>query len=182
MYWVTLHSPRFHLFYSKLSFLFAFCSCSALTWGKWKCRKMYCNTRVFLVKVLSIENLMTLWNSKRKIHRSSGSRNTGWNTHFTSGYETVNYEGVSKSFRTGHLERELHMVQLSATRCSCITILWVSIVNLDVITLCVASQRVFIVVYFVIDSVRKLLDIPSYSEWKADENDDILRLPWKLTN
>jgi hypothetical protein len=27
------------------------------------------------------------------------------------------------------------------------------------ITLCVASQRVFIVVYSVIDSVRKLLDI-----------------------
>jgi len=30
------------------------------------------------------------------------------------------------------------------------------------ITFCVASQRVFIVVYFVIDSVRKLLDTPSY--------------------
>jgi hypothetical protein len=32
------------------------------------------------------------------------------------------------------------------------------------ITLCVASQRVFIVVvvYFVIDSVRKVLDTPSY--------------------
>jgi hypothetical protein len=32
------------------------------------------------------------------------------------------------------------------------------------LTLCVASQRVFIVVsvYFVIDSVRKLLDTPSY--------------------
>jgi hypothetical protein len=31
------------------------------------------------------------------------------------------------------------------------------------ITLCVASQRVFIfVVYFVIDSVRKRLDTPSY--------------------
>jgi hypothetical protein len=30
------------------------------------------------------------------------------------------------------------------------------------ITLWIASQRVFIVVYFVIDSVRKLLDIPSY--------------------
>jgi hypothetical protein len=30
------------------------------------------------------------------------------------------------------------------------------------ITLCVASQRVFVVVYFVIDSVRKLLDTPSY--------------------
>jgi hypothetical protein len=33
------------------------------------------------------------------------------------------YEGVSKSFRTGHLERELQMVQISATRCSCIIIL-----------------------------------------------------------
>jgi hypothetical protein len=32
------------------------------------------------------------------------------------------------------------------------------------ITLCVPSQRVFVViaVYFVIDSVRKLLDTPSY--------------------
>jgi hypothetical protein len=29
------------------------------------------------------------------------------------------YEGVSKSFRTGRLERELQMVQLSAIRCSC---------------------------------------------------------------
>jgi hypothetical protein len=28
------------------------------------------------------------------------------------------YEGVSKSFRTGRLERELQIVQLSATRCS----------------------------------------------------------------
>jgi hypothetical protein len=35
-------------------------------------------------------------------------------------------------------------------------------VNFAAITLCVASQRVFIiVVYFVIDSVRKLLDTPS---------------------
>jgi hypothetical protein len=31
------------------------------------------------------------------------------------------------------------------------------------ITLCVASQQVCIVVYFVIDSVRKLLDTPSYA-------------------
>jgi hypothetical protein len=36
-------------------------------------------------------------------------------------------------------------------------------VSFAAITLCVASQRVFIVVvYFVIDSVRKLLDKPSY--------------------
>jgi len=33
------------------------------------------------------------------------------------------YEGVSKSFRTGRLEWELQMVQ-----CSCIAILWVSLV------------------------------------------------------
>jgi hypothetical protein len=62
------------------------------------------------------------------------------------------------------LERELQMVQLSATRCSCIAILLVSLVSFAAITLCVASQRVFIVVsvYFVIDSVRKLLDTFSY--------------------
>jgi hypothetical protein len=37
-------------------------------------------------------------------------------------------------------------------------------VSFAAITLYIASQRVFIVVvvYFVIDSVRKLLDIPSY--------------------
>jgi hypothetical protein len=60
------------------------------------------------------------------------------------------YEGASKSFRTG-LVRELQMVELSATRCSCIAILWVGLVSFDAITLCVASQRVFIVVYFVMN-------------------------------
>jgi hypothetical protein len=52
------------------------------------------------------------------------------------------------------------MVQLSATRCSCIAILWVSIVSFAAITLCVASQRVFVVVYFVINSVWKLFIYP----------------------
>jgi hypothetical protein len=67
------------------------------------------------------------------------------------------YEGVSSSFRTGRLQRVLQMVQLSATRCSCIAILWVSLVNFAAITLCISSQRVIIiVVYFVIDSVWKL--------------------------
>jgi hypothetical protein len=71
--------------------------------------------------------------------------------------------GFTKSFRTGRLERELQMVQLSATRCSCIAILWASLVSFAAITLCVSSQRMFIFVsiYFVIDSVRKLMDIPS---------------------
>jgi hypothetical protein len=72
------------------------------------------------------------------------------------------YEGMSKSFRTGRLERELQMVQFSATRCSCMAILWASLVSFAALTLCVASQRGFVSVYFVIDSVRKLLDTPSY--------------------
>jgi hypothetical protein len=57
------------------------------------------------------------------------------------------------------------MAQLSAIGCSCMAILWVSVVSFAAITLCVASQRVFIVivvVYFVIDSVRELLDTSSY--------------------
>jgi hypothetical protein len=69
------------------------------------------------------------------------------------------YEGVSKSFRTDRLPRELQIAQLS----------WVSLVSFAVITLCVASQQVFVVavvvvVYLVIDSVRKFLDTPSYSK------------------
>jgi hypothetical protein len=75
-------------------------------------------------------------------------------------------EDISKSFRTGHLARELQMVQLSYTRCSRIIILRVSLVSFGTINLCVASLRVVIVVdvYFVIGSVRKLLDTPSYNE------------------
>jgi hypothetical protein len=74
------------------------------------------------------------------------------------------YKSVMKSFRTGRLERELQIVQLSATRCGCIIILCVSLVSFAAITLCVASQRVCIVavVYFLIDSVQKPLDTPSY--------------------
>jgi hypothetical protein len=59
------------------------------------------------------------------------------------------HEGVSKSSRTGRLEWETQMVQLSATRGSCIAILWVSLVSFAAITLYVASQRVFVVVVVV---------------------------------
>jgi hypothetical protein len=38
------------------------------------------------------------------------------------------------------------MLQLSATKCSCIAILLVSLVSFATITFCVASQRVFIIV------------------------------------
>jgi hypothetical protein len=58
----------------------------------------------------------------------------------------------------------LQMVQLFATRCSCIAILWVSLLSFAAITLYVASQRVIpkVSVYLFIDSIRKLLDTPSY--------------------
>jgi hypothetical protein len=36
-------------------------------------------------------------------------------------------------------------------------------------TLCIASQRVFIVVYFVIDSVQKLLNTPSFNNKSVDD-------------
>jgi hypothetical protein len=38
------------------------------------------------------------------------------------------------------------MVQLFASRCNCIAILWDSLVSFTAVTLCVASQRVFVVV------------------------------------
>jgi hypothetical protein len=45
-------------------------------------------------------------------------------------------------------------------------------VSFATITLCVTSQGVFVVVvivivYFIIDSVQKLLDTPLYSGWKT---------------
>jgi hypothetical protein len=72
------------------------------------------------------------------------------------------YEAVSKSFRKTRLERELQMVQLSAALCSCIAVLRVSLVSFAAVNLRVTSQPVFfVVVYFVIESVRKLLETPS---------------------
>jgi hypothetical protein len=65
------------------------------------------------------------------------------------------------------------MFELSPTRCNCIAILWVILVSFAIITLYVASEQVFIVasVYFVIDSVRQLLDTPSYMYWKLSDTD-----------
>jgi hypothetical protein len=78
--------------------------------------------------------------------------------------QSVN-KGISKSFQTSHPEQELQMVQLFATRCSYIVVLWVSQVSFTAMILCVASHQVFIIVviviYFIINSVWKLLDTPS---------------------
>jgi len=55
-------------------------------------------------------------------------------------------------------------------------------VSFAAITLCVASQQVFVVVaaaaaaYFVIDSVRKLLDTPSYSVSQNIRSDHMKRV------
>jgi len=86
------------------------------------------------------------------------------------------YEGISKSFWTGHLEQDLQMVRLSATRCSCIAILWVSLATFAAITLCVSSQWVFVVVYFLVDSVQKLLDTPLYSACLGQQISESLTL------
>jgi hypothetical protein len=82
---------------------------------------------------------------------------------FTLTVSSCVYGGVSKRFRTGRQERELQIVQLSVTRCRFIAILLV-LASFTAITLCVAYQRVIpkLSVYFVIDSVRKLLDTLSY--------------------
>jgi len=53
-----------------------------------------------------------------------------------------------QKFWAGRLERELQMVQLSAIRCSCIVILWISLVSFAAITLRVASQWLFVVCLF----------------------------------
>jgi hypothetical protein len=75
------------------------------------------------------------------------------------------------------------MVQLSATRCSCIAILRVSLVSFVTITLHVASQRMSIVVsvHFVIDSVRKLLVTPSYSQHLNSATAKMCIYPYLLT-
>jgi hypothetical protein len=70
------------------------------------------------------------------------------------------------------------MVQLSATRCSCIAILLVSLVSFAAITLCVASQQLLIVVgCFVIDSLQKRLDIPAcYHVHKSPSIQDLFNV------
>jgi hypothetical protein len=78
------------------------------------------------------------------------------------------HEGVFKSFRTGRLERELQMVQLSATRCSCIAILWSQYSEFCRHNpLCCFSTSVYYCCLFRYDSVRKLLDTPSYNSHRS---------------
>jgi hypothetical protein len=110
----------------------------------------------------NVAKLFTLWIGHRHL-----TRIINFAVHCFSLFQAqlyLTYDGLSKRSRTSRLELELLIVQLSATTCSYIAILWVSLVSFASITLCVASRRVFIVVsvYFVIDSVRKLFDTLSY--------------------
>jgi hypothetical protein len=58
------------------------------------------------------------------------------------------YKGVSKSFRTDRLQRELQMLQPSATKCSCIAIFWVSIVSFAAITfLLLLNECLFLLLF-----------------------------------
>jgi len=91
--------------------------------------------------------VVSVWNKgKKKKHCAFTLPTFSRRTHEKAGSEIKNYcvncqlyDGVSKSFRTDRLERELQTVELSATRCSYIAILWVSLVSFAVIILCVAS-------------------------------------------
>jgi hypothetical protein len=57
------------------------------------------------------------------VSQSNGHRNEMQSCLCLSKHHVMRiHEGASKRFRTGRLERELQMVPLSATRCSCIAI------------------------------------------------------------
>jgi hypothetical protein len=72
------------------------------------------------------------------------------------------YEGASKNLRIGRLERGQQMVQLSATMYSCIAIVSQYSEFCPHNPLCHFSMSVYYCCLFHYDSVRKLLDIPSY--------------------
>jgi hypothetical protein len=73
----------------------------------------------------------------------------------------------------------MQMVQLFATKCSYIATLWVSVVGFAAITLCVAPQRVFIVVKrtYRYRLSPDILDTPSYIMCKVfKQQETVLKL------
>jgi len=65
------------------------------------------------------------WNSKNAINNFSRCCVAYFSRFVSTAAGVVQsvYDSISKRFRTGRLERELQMVQLFATRCSCFAIL-----------------------------------------------------------
>jgi hypothetical protein len=77
------------------------------------------------------------------------------------------YEGVFKSFWTCRLEREL----LSATRCSCIAILWESLESFAAIIFRVASQGCLLLLFISLSTQSGNFWIhPSTSSWKLEKD------------
>jgi hypothetical protein len=132
--------------------------------GKWSVSRSGCFTA-------SVRPLVLINIRLGELRSRSGSR-SGEKMQCPSGVQkpavqpVITARDVTKSFRTGRLERELQVVQVSATICTCIATLWVSLVSFVATTLCVSFQRVFIRYVFRYNSVRKLLDTPSY--WSSE--------------
>jgi hypothetical protein len=86
--------------------------------SKTACGCLLCGTKdchVVIVKPISVGFRCLYWSQLSELYVSA---------FYVAFSNTVTlYEGVSKSFRTGRLERVLQMVQLFANRCSCIAIL-----------------------------------------------------------
>jgi hypothetical protein len=128
-----------------------------------------CNYMALLERLIdawSVGRLPVVYGARRFIAVFAGVRH--WSLSWVGCIRSVTcfpkIEGVSKSFRIGRPERELQMVQLLPTRCSCIAILWARLVSSAIITFNVASQLVIpkLSVYLFMDWVRKPLDTPSF--------------------
>jgi hypothetical protein len=170
---------RYRVSSETFGYTIVFCTRDKVSW---KFNRMW--TRIFQTTVLNSdchENKSGQWkftesNEVPKFYTSSLMCYFGL-TDIEKGFCTQEdssqrgtYESVSKSFRTGRLERELQMVQLSATRCSCIAILWVGLVSFAAITLCVASQRVFIIIIIIIIIVVYFVMTQSGNLWIHPHN------------
>jgi hypothetical protein len=85
-----------------------------------------------------VSNSGFLWTHSRRIFGFLTSRTVIKHTPYHEANVTRRYIQVSA---LAAWSEELRMVQLSATRRTCIAILWVSLVGFDAVSLCVASHR-----------------------------------------
>jgi hypothetical protein len=88
-----------------------------------KATKVNTSVPLHLLRCLGDEKLSYIHRSASQIQISVTFRNFRLSVNGTGRELCYIHEGVSKSFRTGRLEQELQIVQLSAIGCSCIAIL-----------------------------------------------------------
>jgi hypothetical protein len=130
----------------------------------WPLTSIYCRRQESVELYLHSPNTPP-WRDAQKSHRDNFKARSWYNTFGPYWPSLI----TSKTLWNVRMYPKVSGLAAWSENCkwySCIAILWVSLVKFAAITLCVPSQRVFIVavVYFVIDSVRKLLDTPSYSD------------------